>query len=220
MVLRPTLLSLAIVTSLAIGLSACSDEKTEEEAALEADAGTDADQDMPSVESVDFDDSEPSEPQRIHVESSSKRGVISDDPPLAMDDFFSQDDAERLITDTDLETITIAGQDVSPTQNSIRYAPAGAEHDIFGVGLQVWDMSDEEMDAPQRVAALRQQFLNVDDDIDGASDDAFLSERSGIRSLVFLPDEGPYVFILSCDVDHCSDVDELVQMGNAIAAEH
>lgn len=218
MAFRSKLISICLLAAATVAFSACSDE-TDEDVAVEADAGTDTDYKAPSVDSVDFEGAQPSEPQRIHVESSQKRGVISDDPPLGADEFFTEEQAQRLIPGTDLETHTIVGQDVSPTQNSIRYTPAGAAKDIFGASLQVWDLDGADLTAGQRRAELREQFLNVEDDLEDAPRDAFLSRRSGIQSLIFTAEEGPYVFVLSCDVDHC-ERDELIEMASNIAGEH
>ncbi len=207
--------------SVAISLSACSDGSEDDDgpSGIQADAGTDTDHQMPSAEPIDFESTEPADPQRIHVESSQKRAVISDEPPLATEDFFPVEQAERLIPGTDLEAHTIFGQQSSPTHNSIRYAPLGADLDIFGAALQIWDLEGEETTPDQRHAELRQQFLNVDDDLTDAPEDAFFSRRSGIQSVVFTAEEGPYVFILSCDTDHCERQD-LIEMATTIAAEH
>lgn len=215
-------LLLAWATVACLAIAGCSGENDESDGTSDesSDVGVDVDEDMPSVESIDYESAEPSgPPARIHVESSSSRGVISEAPPLPAGDFLTQEQAEKIITGTDLETLQLSGQSASQTHNSVRYAPKGAEYEVFGVALQVWDVDDEEQSAEERIAELRDQFLNVDDvDVDFAPKGAFVSRRSGIRTLVFPAEEDPHVFVLSCDTDHCDQWDDLFGLGQEIAA--
>ena len=192
------------------------DEAAEPTEELGADVGYDADQELPSVESIDFESAAPSTPPRIHVESSAKSGVIADDPPLRADSYFSDEQASKILGNTDVEAQPVAGQGSSPQHNSIRYAPVGADGDLFGVGLQIWDLSDADIAPAERLAELREQFLNVQD-LDDAPDGSFGSRRSSIRNFVFTSEDDPYLFILSCDVDHCTDWDDLIELGSDLA---
>lgn len=222
-------ISSLLVVICAVALLACSDDEEDGESAAAGeatvDAGYDAEheqQQIPSVESIDFESTESGTASpRIHVESSTQRGVIAEDPSLAADTFLDRERARKIIGDADIEVLSVAGQNASPTQNSIRYVPAGGELDLFGVGLQIWDLSDAASGSSERLAELREQFLNVDDaDGENAPDGAFTSRRAGIRNLIFTGEEDPYIFVLSCDVDHCEGWDEMVELGAEIAAEH
>ncbi len=216
---------LAIGTvAIAVAFMGCSDETDEaspKPSELGVDAGVDVDPNIPSVESIDFESTETTERPTIHIESARHRGVISETPPLSTDSFLTEEMAQRIIVDTDLTTQSIEGQDVSQTQNSVRYAPLGADHEFFGLGLQIWDMSDRDVEPQQRVDELRDQFLGTGDaDDEKAPSGAFISQRTGIRSLVFTADTDPYVFVLSCDTTHCERWDALYELGTEIAEAH
>ena len=220
-----TIPAIAFAALITFSLAACSDESDAEESAPpaaaeeEADAGYDVDQAIPSVESIDVAAAESASPPRIHVESSRQRGIIPEREPFAADAFLDTEMAERLVSGTDLEVVPIAGQGSSPTHNSVRYAPAGADDDVFGIGIQVWDLSESDLTTAQRLAELRDQFLNVSDaDHDEAPQGSFTSRRSGIRNFVFAADDEPLIFVLSCDVDHCHEWDDLFELGAEIAA--
>ena len=208
-------------TAVALCLMGCSDETDETRQELSevgVDVGVDTDHEMPSVESIDFEASETTDRPSIRVESAQHRAVISETPPLDANSFLSEEMAERIIINTDLGVRSIDGQDVSQTQNAIRYAPKGAEDELFGVGLQIWDLTDKDMEPQQRVDALRDQFLNTRSaDDEGAPQGAFTSRRSGIQSLIFAANSEPYVFVLSCDTISCPDWDELYEVGTEIA---
>ncbi len=217
----------ATLSAMALLLMGCPDDGEDQAGAGDGatgDAGVDVAQETPSVESIDFDGAQPAaSPQRIHVESSTKRGVISETPHLQISEFLDAEMAAELISgaDADLETVQLPGQSPSTSHNSLRYVPRGADHDDFGVGIQVWDLSEASVSLEERLANLRDQFLNVSDaDHPDLPQGAFTSRRSGIRSLVFSGQSTPHLFVLSCDASHCRDWDDLLSLGSAIAGEH
>ena len=200
---------------------ACSDDEPTVDP--EADAGTDVDEsgeadDLPSVETIDRDGAEPAEVERIHVESSQKTGVIPSDPPLGAESYFDADLAGQLVDADDLRVSPIAGQHGAGSHDAIRFAPA--DDDRFGAGLQIWDLEGEDISPEERLDELRDQFLGTTDAGDEAPDGAFLSQRSGIRNIVFVAESGPYLFVLSCDDDHCSNTRTMTELAAEIAANH
>ncbi len=220
-------LKIYALTAALLLFAACSDETDAVDP--EADAGEDVEQpapgqqsdDMPTADSIDPDDAEPAGLERIYVESADSAGVISDDAPLRAQSYFDADQAAELIGDDDLEPADFAGQSPSPGYNAIRFHSANDEDSGFGTGLQIWDLDGEDLTADERLEDLRSQFLGVSDvDGDELTDGAFVSERGELRTLVFTADTAPYVFALTCDLDTCETVDELVGHAAGLAASH
>lgn len=221
-----TLLTASIlVMAAAVATSACSEETDETE--VRVDAGTDTattdddrgDDEMPTVDSIDAEQPEPAETRRIRIEAAEQAGIIPESPPLGAESYLDSDRAADLFDDDQLDTAPIAGQASSEHHNSVRYLPAETD-DRFGVGLQIWDLTDQQTEPADRLAELREQFIAVDQLEDDRLNGAFTSRRAGIRNLVFAGDSEPYVFILSCDTETCEDLDELTEMAADIAADH
>ncbi|RDV36540.1 hypothetical protein DV096_18995 [Bradymonadaceae bacterium TMQ3] len=162
--------------------------------------------------SLDF---ESAEPAQEHIATSTKRGTIAAMPPLSLGSFLSRSDAQDFIPNTPLDEASLPGQRVTSNYNAVRYTPR--EDGGFGLALQVWSTETNDA-ATERVAALREQFLNVADAPQSAlPEGAFTSERAGIRTLVFRSTERAYAFALSCELDHCRNWRPLIELGESIA---
>ncbi|TXD37264.1 hypothetical protein FRC98_11070 [Lujinxingia vulgaris] len=196
-------------------LTACADEANE---APEGDSGPDVT--TAATEAGEDDvalDFESAEPAQEHVATSTKRGTIAAMPPLSLGTFLSRADAQEFIPNTPLDEAPFPGQRVSSTYNAVRYTPS--EGGAFGLALQAWSTETPEA-AEERVASLREQFLNVADAPQSAlPEGAFTSERAGIRTLVFRSTERAYAFALSCGLDHCRNWRPLIALGESIAAK-
>lgn len=211
---------MGLMAALLLVLVACND-RTDEAAQGQPDAGHDVGDEAqghyPTAETIDFDDAQPGEPTRTHITSSSRRAVVSADPPLVADRFLSLEDARAFIPNTALSRSTIAGQSPSSTYNSLRYAPVD-DSAHFGVGLQIWRL-DDETPAQERLSELRAQFLNVAIPTHAdAPSGSFVSERAGLRTFVVPSADERHLFALTCGLEHCSEWAQLYELGLEIAA--
>ncbi len=195
---------------------ACTDKSDAEES---ADVGVDvgeSSQEMPSVESINFEGAEPGSPARTHIASSSRRGVVSANAPLETTAFLPTEDATAFLGTESLSSSSLAGQSASENYNSIRYAPAD-EPETFGLALQIW--KHDEASTSERLEDLRSQFLSVDDPRHSdAPEGSFTSRRAGIRTFVFPAEDHSHIFALSCDTTTCLDWTDLYEMGIDIAS--
>ncbi|TXD40824.1 hypothetical protein FRC96_05120 [Lujinxingia vulgaris] len=194
-------------------LVACADDAAE---GPKADAGPDVTASSEEAGQGDVaPDFESAQPAQEHVATSTKRGTIAAMPPLSLGTFLSRSDAQEFIPNTPLDEAPFPGQRVSSSYNAVRYTPR--EGDSFGLALQVWSPPTNDA-AAERVASLREQFLNVADAPQSAlPEGAFTSERAGIRTLVFRSTERSYAFALSCGLDHCRNWRPLIELGESIA---
>ena len=212
------LFTTATATVVALGLlTGCPDSDDDPSAMDSPDAGFDAQVETPSVKSIDFEGAAPATaPQRIHIESSQRRGVISESPPLEIGSFLAPEVVTQFLGVSEFDSYPIPGQDISTTYNGLRYSSAPDE---FGIGLQVWDLSDADETPQQRLEELRGQFLNVDDHSE-APPQSFTSRRAGIRTVVFAGENTPHLFILSCSREICQDWDDLASFSARLASQN
>lgn len=218
--MNPRYKALPLLLAAALGFhSGCFDDADDTEVGA-ADVGVDSDQEIPSVESIDFDGANTAEaPAKVHIESSNQRAVITSTGILNAQKFLPADQAAQLLPGQESEIADFPGQTASETYNALRYVPRQTTQPVFGVGLQIWDLRQGDTEPTARLQDLRDQFLNVaNPPADDAPDGAFTSQRSGIRSYAFAGEN--HLFILSCDTSECQSWDALIDLGNDIASQH
>lgn len=206
----------ALFLALVLLLAACTDRNDETAPALDdPDTGTDAEQQILEMGSEDFQASEPAEPQRIEVAPTSRRGIVPSEAPLDLSELLTPRDLADLFPDGQISTQPFPGQRPSASYNARRFS-LDDDPTLFGVGLQAWNFDDPDSQR-HRLDALRDQFLNVSDPPDNAPDDAFLSRRAGLLTLVFPHPDQPRLFALTCDTSLCTG-NSLVSLADTVLA--
>jgi hypothetical protein len=182
--------------------------------ACDADKSSDATRDVSVARDVAREDGK-SAPKEAKAESeteskpsrpvASSPGVarVDAEPPLDVSGLLKKDDLGDL-TSAEVEVSDLIGKSPTPTYNATRLHPA--DGDLYGVGLQVWELGSDS-ESVDFVGQMRAQYLGVEDapkDAPTGNSRSFISSRSGIRIYVFAPEgEAGYAAAVSCGDEFC-----------------
>lgn len=158
-------------------------------------------------------------PTPQHIASTPAQATIARNPPLDISSLLPLEALEQLIGNKPLRTEPLAGQPATSTYNALRIFAEDASENAYGVGLQVWKLSDLE-EAQSRLNELKLQYLGVQDPPQNLkiAEDAFISERSGIRNYLFVAPPSHMIGI-SCESGLCSNWSTLVELGTSVQSK-
>lgn len=172
-------------------------DEQQEERARSADAGNADAQGQPSA--------------------TSGSGTVAEKPPLEIADLLTPKDAEEIANGGTFKAEHLVGEPPSPDYNARHLRPE--QGNDYGVGLQVWSFQKVES-AEKRFQDLKSQYLAVKEApeaAEGLAGEAFLSQRSGIKNLVFHIDTPPRIIAVSCSTKLCQSQTDLMELAEKVA---
>lgn len=210
------------VTLLLLMSWGCDNKSSDQHGDAGADATQQTDNDKPDESSSkdtatakkrDTGQSEPARPTAKADES----GTITEKPPLEIGQLLNRQDVADLAGGGTFEKAPLPGMEASPSYNAHRLKPK--DGDGYGAGLQVWAFEDEST-AAQRINELKTQYLNVEPapkEAKTLGSSAFLSTRSGIKSLVYqTSNPSTRVIAISCAEEICKKPKDLMTLADKV----
>lgn len=194
-------LTIALLLTVAAASAACDNDKSADKSAADVSV---VDASAPKAAAKEDATDTGANADDARQQASSPRGAtVEQQPPLDISSYLSEKDLAKLTTGSVIAQ-PLVGKTPSPTYNATRLAVGG--RDWYGAGLQVWKL-DDKSEAANRLKNLRTQYLGVDNAPKGApvgGDRAFVAERAGIQTYVFIPNNAPdHIAAVSCGQDLC-----------------
>ncbi|MFB6264796.1 MAG: hypothetical protein ABEL76_14400 [Bradymonadaceae bacterium] len=225
--MRRGILSILLASAIATGAWACDDNGPNPSESSKSDASsTDAGGSGSAAGSGDggtattqgsSPSTSPKGAEKTGTATTSESGVLIEKPPLEISSLLTPKDVSEVTGGGSFEAVDLPGRTPSGKYNDQRIAPTDGSG--YGAGVQLWSFEGAS-DARNTFQQLKNQYLNVADAPDAAAKFAsagFVSERAGVKQLVFRTSSPPRIAAVSCSATLCKKNATLVEMGKRVA---